>query len=462
MKTVNQAVMPCTARINKNNHLEIGGCDVTDLVKKHGTPLYVFDEETIRRSCQDYKNAFLPYDNTLMLFASKAFMTKAMCCILKQEGFGLDVVSGGEIYTALKAGFPMEKIFFNGNNKTLEELELALGSKIGRITVDNFYELELLNNLAKSKNLTADILLRITPGIECHTHEYIQTGHLDSKFGFDLSQLDAALTLIKENYTNLTLRGLHAHIGSQIFETEVYSDLTGILTEQFAKIRDKYGIILDEMNMGGGLGIMYTDSDDPPSTYDIAGVIIDSLNKNLEKYNFPRPKLIIEPGRSMIGTAGVTLYTVGSSKQVPEGRKYVAVNGGMADNPRPAMYQAKYEAIVANKADDIPEEIVTIAGRYCESGDILIKDINLPAVKPDDVLCVFATGAYNYSMSSNYNRVPRSAAILVRNGNSDVIIKRETYEELLMLDRIPERLCANAHHKLINPSDDDLKLKGMF
>lgn len=440
MKTVNQSIMPVTAKINEKNNLEIGGCDIVEIAEKYGTPLYVYDEESIRESCREYKKAFSKYENTLMLYASKAFMTKAICCILKEEDFGLDVVSGGEIYTALKSNFPMENILFNGNNKTTEELELALESNIGRISVDNFLELALLDNVAKSRGKKVNILLRITPGIECHTHEYIQTGHLDSKFGFDLTQIDEAVELINEQYTSLILKGLHAHIGSQIFETNVYADEVGIIIKKLSQIRDKFGLIFDEINIGGGLGIKYIQNDDPPSMNEIADVIIDSLEINTAKYNYPPPKLIIEPGRSIICTSGVTLYTAGSSKQVPEGKKYIAVDGGMADNPRPSMYQAKYTAIIANKANATPDNVVTIAGRFCESGDILIKDIELPEVETGDIICIFNTGAYNYSMSGNYNRVPRPAAILVHNGKSDVIIKRESYEDIVSLDIIPERL----------------------
>lgn len=439
-KTINQSIMPKTARINENNHLEIGGCDTVELVKQYGTPLYVYDEETIRTCCRQYKEAFSAYGNVSILYASKAFMTRTICRIMDEEGLGLDVVSGGEIYTAANSSFPMEKCYFNGNNKTVGELEFALYTKVGRITVDNFYELDLLDKVAKSKNTQVDILLRITPGIECHTHEYIQTGHLDSKFGFDLSQLDQALTLIKTEYKNLNLKGLHAHIGSQIFEKQVYSDVVSIVMGQLANIKLKYALTLEEINVGGGLGVKHNEDDDPPSIYEIADVIIKSLKENLDKYDLPHPKLIIEPGRSLICNSGVTLYSVGSQKQVPEGRKYIAIDGGMADNPRPSMYQAKYKAIVANKANNAPEEVVTIAGRFCESGDILIKDINLPKTEPGDVICIFATGSYNYSMSSQYNRVPRPAAIIVQNGQSDVIIKRESYQDLISFDQIPERL----------------------
>lgn len=439
-KTVNQSIMPCTARINEKGHFEVGGCDAVELAQKHGTPLYVMDEASLRTSCQEYTQAFSKYSNSMMLFASKAFLTKAMCCLLNEEGFGLDAVSGGEIYTALKSNFNMSKIYFNGNNKTAEELELALDSGVGRITADNFYELGLLNKIAGEKGKKADILLRITPGIECHTHEYIQTGHLDSKFGFDLTQLDSAIELVLNKYTNLQLQGLHAHIGSQIFETRVYNDVVDIISQLFIDIKTKFGIELKEMNIGGGLGITYTDADKPPSIFEIADVIITALNRNISEKGLSAPKLIIEPGRSIVATAGVTLYTIGSSKQVPQGKKYVAIDGGMADNPRPSMYQAEYHAILGNKATLKADETVTIGGRYCESGDILIKNIQLPSPKTGDILCVFGTGAYNYSMSSNYNRVPKPACVLVQNGQSDVIIKRETYDDIVSMDVVPERL----------------------
>ena len=441
--TVNQSIMPVTTKIKDNGHLEIGGCDVVELAEKYGTPLYVFDEETIRKCCRQYKEAFSSYSNISTLFASKAFMTQAICAILKDEGFGLDVVSGGEIYTASSANFPMERCYFNGNNKSSEELELAIETGVGRITVDNFFEMELLNSIAQSKNIQVDVILRITPGIECHTHEYIQTGHLDSKFGFDMTQVDEAIELIQERYHNLNLKGLHGHLGSQIFETYVYSDLVEIVVAEFARIRDKFGIVLEEMNLGGGLGVQYISEDDPPSIYEIADVILTALKQNLAKYDLSEPKIVVEPGRSIVSNAGVTLYTVGSSKQVPEGKKYVAVDGGMADNPRPAMYQAKYYGIIANKANEKPAETVTIAGRYCESGDVLINDAELPETEPGDIICIFCTGAYNYSMSSNYNRVPKPAGIIVQEGQSDVIIKRETYQDLISLDVIPERLKKN-------------------
>ncbi len=440
MESTNQFLKPLTTKRNEAGNLEIGGCDLIELAEKYGTPLYVIDEATLRSICADYKKAFSNYEKVNMMFASKSLCTMATSAILNSEGFGFDVVSAGEIYTVYKAGVDISKVLFNGNNKSFDELTLAVELGVGRISVDNFLELDLLNEIAKSQGKVVDILLRITPGIECHTHEYIQTGHLDSKFGFDLTQIDEAVELIQNNYKHLRLRGLHAHIGSQIFETKVYADEIEILIREIARLDEKFGLRLDEINAGGGLGVKYTDSDCPPSTYEIAEVIIDSLNKNIEKYKIEPPTLYIEPGRSIISTCGVTLYTVGSSKQVPKGRKYVAVDGGMADNPRPSMYQAQYLAEAANFKEDLPLQTVTIAGKFCESGDILIKDISLPELFEGDILCVFNTGAYNYSMASNYNRVQKSQMVIVNNSKSDIIVNRETLEDLISHDVIPDRL----------------------
>ena len=440
--STNQLLKPITLKTNDNGNLSIGGCDLTELAEKYGTPLYVLDEETIRAVCRDYKKAFSKYKKVRMMYASKALCTMGTSVLISSEGFGFDVVSGGEIYTLHKAGIDMSNVLFNGNNKSIDELNLALDLGVGRISVDNFLELSLLNELAKSKNLVANILLRITPGIECHTHEYIQTGHLDSKFGFDLTQIDEAVDLILNTYSNLKLHGLHAHIGSQIFETKVYHDEIEILIKELSRLDEKFNLKLDEINIGGGLGVKYTEKDVPPSTYEIADVIINSLNENIQKYEIEPPTVFLEPGRSVISTAGVTLYTLGSSKQVPQGKKYVAVDGGMADNIRPAMYEAEYIAQIVNKPDFELSQNVTIAGRFCESGDILIKDINLPEIEEGDILCVFNTGAYNYSMASNYNRVQKPAMVLVNNSQSDIIVNRETLEDLISKDIVPDRLRA--------------------
>lgn len=440
METTNQFIKPLTTKINDAGNLEIGGCDLVGLAEKYETPLYVIDEFTLRKICHDYKDAFKKYPKVNMMYASKALCNMAVSSILASEGFGFDVVSAGEIYTVYKAGIDMSKVLFNGNNKSYDELSLALKLGVGRISVDNFFELSLLNEIAKSYDKTADILLRITPGIECHTHEYIQTGHLDSKFGFDLTQVDEAVELILNDYKNIRLHGLHAHIGSQIFETSIYGDEIEILVKEVARLDEKYGLKLDEINAGGGLGVKYTDSDCPPSVYTIADILINRLNECIEKYNINPPALFIEPGRSIISTSGVTLYTLGSSKQVPKGKTYFAVDGGMADNPRPAMYEAQYFAQVANKPDYELSKTYTIAGRFCESGDILIKDIKLPELEEGDILCVYNTGAYNYSMASNYNRVQKSSMVLVNNSQSDIIVNRETLDDLISHDEIPDRL----------------------
>lgn len=438
--STNQYIKPLTTKINSAGNIEIGGCDMVDLAEKYSTPLYVIDEETLRSICKDYKKAFEKYPKTRMMYASKALCTSAVSKILAEEGFGFDTVSGGEIYTVYKSGIDMSKVLFNGNNKSYDELSLAVDVGVGRVSADNFFELALLNEIAQSKGKVVDILLRITPGIECHTHEYIQTGHLDSKFGFDLTQIDEAVELILNEYKNLKLHGFHAHIGSQIFETSIYADEIEILVKELVRLDEKFGLKLDEINIGGGLGVKYVDSDVPPSTFEIGEIIINKLNDVIAKYNIEPPTVFLEPGRSIISTSGVTLYTVGSSKQVPHGTKYVAVDGGMSDNPRPSMYQAEYFAEVANNKEDAELEKVTIAGRFCESGDILIKNIELPKLEEGDILCVYNTGAYNYSMASNYNRVQKPAMVLVKESESEIIIQRETLDDLISHDIIPDRL----------------------
>lgn len=436
--TTNQLIKPITAKVERN--LTIGGCDTVELVEKYGSPLYVIDEATLRAICNDFKNAFKSYPHTRMMYASKALCTSAITKLLDSEGFGFDTVSIGEIYTVLNSGVSLSKVLFNGNNKTEEELDFAIKNDIGRISVDNFLEVKLISKIAGRYNKHVDVLLRITPGIECHTHEYIQTGQLDSKFGFDLSQLDEVIKDITQNHNNITIRGLHAHIGSQIFEPQCFHDEIDVLIQEISRVEAKFGIKFDEINIGGGLGVKYTEKDKPPSVNKIADVIIASLEKHIEKYNIEPPTLYIEPGRSIISTSGVTLYTIGSMKQVPNMTKYVTVDGGMSDNPRPSMYQAEYCADVANKMNETKKEVVTIAGRFCESGDILIKDINLPIMETGDILCVYNTGAYNYSMASNYNRVEKPAMVLVNNAQSDIIIKRESLEDIIAHDVIPNRL----------------------
>ena len=439
--SVNQFLKPITTEINKKGHISIGGCDLADLAEKYGTPLYVLDEETLRGICRDYKNAFKNYPNIKMMYASKALCTSAVVRILDEEGFGFDTVSSGEIYTVYKSGVDMSKVLFNGNNKTRKEIELALDLKVGRFSVDNFYEAELLNKIAEEKGVNVDILLRLTPGIECHTHEYIQTGQIDSKFGFDLTQVDEITDLIVNKYKNLKLKGVHAHIGSQIFELKSFADEVEILIKEIERINKKFNLKLDEMNIGGGLGVKYTEEDCPPDVKDLAEVITEAMHK----HSVEIPVIYLEPGRSIISTAGVTLYTVGSSKTVNiDGKikRYVSVDGGMADNPRPSMYQAEYlaEGVNVSALSNRIKEKVTIAGRYCESGDIIINEIELPRPEAGDILCVYNTGAYNYSMASNYNRVEKPAMVLVKSAQSDIIVNRESLEDLILHDNIPDRL----------------------
>ena len=435
-KTANQNIRPITTKINEKNNIEIGGCDLIELTEKYGTPLIVYDYQTLIAMANAYKKAFSDYPNIQMLFASKAFMTKGVCQIFSKEGFGFDVVSGGEIYTAYKAGVDMSTTLFNGNNKTFEEIDLALKVGVGIFSADNYFELEHLNKRSKEQNKISNILLRITPGIECHTHKYIQTGHLDSKFGFDLTQLDDVIEHILSEYKNLNIKGLHAHIGSQIFETKVYEDEVKIILKEIKRINEKYGLNLNEINLGGGLGITYTEEDCPPSVYDIANIIKTAIEKTCKELNLDLPKIYIEPGRSMVGTAGVTLYKVGSTKKVPNGRTYFAVDGGMADNVRPAMYQAQYTIDCANKPKEEKDKIVTISGRFCESGDILMNDIKMPKLQDGDVLCVYDTGAYGYSMASNYNRVQKPCVVLVNNSQSAIIVKRESLDDLVSHDEM--------------------------
>ncbi len=439
--TANQYLQPITTKTNNKNHLEIGGCDLINLAREYKTPLYIIDEATLRSICKDYIRAFEKYENVQFLYASKALCNMAVLNIVASENFGCDVVSEGELYTALKAGMKPEKILFNGNNKTYEELEYAVNSNVGRFSVDNLTELTMLNEIAQKENKIVSILLRINPKIECHTHEYIKTGQEDSKFGFNMAEIDKVIENIQNNFKNIDLKGLHAHIGSQIFETEVFKDEIEILISEYERIKNKYNLEFTEINLGGGFGVKYTENDEPLSIYEIGEVIVSTLKEKCEKYNIQNPKLYLEPGRSVICTSGVTLYTVGNIKEIPNIRTYVSVDGGMSDNIRPALYGAKYEAVLANKMNSNEElKNVKIVGKLCESGDILIEEIKLPNPKKDDILCVFNTGAYNYSMSSNYNRIKKPAMILVNNSQSDIIVNRETFEDLVRNDVVPKRL----------------------
>ncbi|WP_414517353.1 diaminopimelate decarboxylase [Nostoc sp. PCC 9305] len=434
----NQELLPLTARVHHHDLLEIGGCDVTTLVEQFGSPLYILDEETLRSACQQYRDAFKQYykGESQVLYASKAWNCLAVCAIAASEGLGIDVVSGGELYTALQAGVSPQKIYLHGNNKSREELILAIESGV-TIVADSWYELHTLVEIAQP-SLPIRIMLRLTPGIECHTHEYIRTGHLDSKFGFDPNDLDEVFTFVSQQ-SALNCIGVHAHIGSQIFERQPHQDLAAVMV-QWLRDAAKFGLNITELNVGGGLGIKYIESDDPPSIEEWVKAICEVIQEACAAENLPLPKLLSEPGRSLIATACVTAYTVGSSKVIPEIRTYVAIDGGMSDNPRPITYQSVYRAVIANKMSSPLTQTVTIAGKHCESGDILIKNALLPKTEPGDILVVMGTGAYNYSMASNYNRLPRPAAVVVANGEANLILQRETYEDLIRQDRLPERL----------------------
>jgi diaminopimelate decarboxylase len=431
----NQELLPLTAKINQLDHLEIGNCDVTTLVEQFGSPLYILDETTLRTACRQYHDGLKRYwpGESLVLFASKAWSCLAVCAVAASEDLGIDVVSGGELYTALQAGVNPDKIYLHGNNKSITELHEAIACGC-TIVVDNWQELHNLALIATPVR----IMLRLTPGIECHTHEYIRTGHLDSKFGFDPNQIEEVFTFISKQ-SCLECVGLHAHIGSQIFERQPHQDLAQVMVQWLHKAAES-GLPVKELNIGGGLGIRYTESDDPPSIDEWVKAVCNAVLSAVEKTNLPLPKLLCEPGRSLVGSACVTAYTIGSAKTVPGIRNYVAVDGGMSDNPRPITYQSVYRAVLANQMSDPVTETVTIAGKHCESGDILLKNAQLPKTKPGDILVVMGTGAYNYSMASNYNRLPKPAAVLVANGEANLILQRETYVDLIRCDRLPERL----------------------
>lgn len=420
----------------KDNKLYIGGISAVELASEYGTPLYVIDEKLVRDNCRRFKKGFCS-DNkeNRVAYAGKAFLTVAMCELIKEEGLYLDVVSGGELYTAYKSGFPMDRIYFHGNNKTYEEIKMGVEFNAGRFVADNLYEIEKINEIAGKQNKIQKILLRITPGIEAHTHDYIKTGQVDSKFGFTLiedSALEAAKTAML--LPNIELVGLHAHIGSQIFEIEPYMDEADIMLSIMNDIRSKTGCNLEELNLGGGFGIYYKEGDAPREIEEYTSAIISRAKYKAHELGMKLPRLVIEPGRSIIGNAGTTLYTVGAIKNIPDVRKYVSVDGGMADNIRPALYDAEYECIVSNRVRSSRNETVTISGKCCESGDILMSDIQLSEIASGDIIAVLSTGAYGYSMSSNYNKIPKAAVVMISDGIAKLICKRQTYEDILSLE----------------------------
>ena len=425
-----------TQSINDLGILQIGQVDTVELAKVYGTPLFVYDTSLIRQRARAFIQTFKKANvKAEVAYASKAFSSIAMYQLAAEEKLSLDVVSGGELFTAIRAGFPVERIHFHGNNKSDEEIMFAITSKIGCIVVDNFHEIDRLKAIASAQNVKVRILLRVTPGIEAHTHDYITTGQADSKFGFDLmnGQADQAFHSVKD-HSSIHLLGMHCHIGSQIFDTVAFSLAAKKLMNKMKEWHQKDNFICEVLNLGGGFGIRYTKEDAPlePSVYveDMIKTIRDELNK----VDYPMPEIWIEPGRSLVGDAGTTLYKIGSQKEIPSTRTYLAVDGGMSDNIRPALYQAKYDAAIANNMLSNADTTYTIAGKCCESGDKLIEEINLPKANAGDYLAVFCTGAYGYSMASNYNRLAKPAVVFVENGNHRLVIKRETLEDLIRLD----------------------------
>jgi diaminopimelate decarboxylase len=430
-----------TQRINEHGHLEIGGCDSRKLAEQYGTPLYVMDEGLIRSNCRAYKAAFISrYAENEISFAGKAFLTIAMANLCEEEGFGLDVASAGELYTAIKAKFPADRILFHGNNKSHDELERALQYGVGRIVVDNFYELRALSTLAAAYKVRQKILLRVAPGVDPHTHRLIRTGQEDTKFGFNLKSGDAlaAITEALEAAPSINLRGLHCHIGSQLLDTSTHVEAIDVMVAFIKSVRESTGWIAKELDIGGGLGIRYLTDQQPPSFDSFAELVISALKAAIDRHAIAEPILFQEPGRSIVGEAGTTLYTVGAIKTVPipeapGHRVYVAIDGGMSDNPRPQLYESVYECLVANKAGEPADKTVTIAGKHCET-DILIWNTKIGDVQPGDLLAVQSTGAYNYAMASNYNRFQRPACVFVKDGKSRLISRRETLEDVVRLD----------------------------
>lgn len=435
-----------TLKINSKGHLEIGGCDAVDLAKNFGTPLYVFDEKYIRDMMRVYRDTIEKEygGNGLVLYASKAFSCMAIYRIAAQENIGVDVVSGGELYTAIKAGFPAEKIYMHGNNKLLRELEFAVDAGVGTIVVDSYDEADMLDDIAKAKGVEQNVLIRINPGVEAHTHAFVQTARTDSKFGFSISDGTAekmSAYILKKKYLNL--KGYHCHIGSQIFEKQSFVLAAQKAMDFMAMIKSDLGFEADTLNVGGGFGIWYTDDDAKISVDGYAAyleALISAVKEKSSELGLKQPYLLIEPGRSIVGEAGITLYTVGAIKDIPGIKKYVAIDGGMFDNPRYALYQSKYTVLLANRANEACTEKVTIAGKCCESGDLIAVDVPLPEARRGDIAAVLSTGAYNYSMASNYNRNFIPPAILVHGGKAEYIVKPQTYDDLVRNDVVPDYL----------------------
>lgn len=423
--------------VNENGNLTIGGVDTVSLAKEYGTPAYVMDENLIRENCRSFKNSIDKYydGKGLACYASKAFCCKAICKIMHDEGMGLDVVSSGELFTAINVKFPAEKICFHGNNKTDDELTLALSHGVGRIVVDNLFELERLDKLAGKLHKKPNIMFRIKPGIDAHTHSFVQTGQIDSKFGFALETGEAFETVKTAiNLKNVNFKGIHCHIGSQIFDISPFEFAAEVMLKLIYKIKTELSYEIEELNLGGGFGIKYTEKDTPVSYDSFMERVSKTVKETCKKLDIKQPFILIEPGRSIVGPAGITLYTVGAVKEIPNIRTYVSIDGGMGDNPRYALYQSEYDVEIANKASQEKTQAVTVAGKCCESGDLIGENMPIQPVEAGDILAVLATGAYNYSMSSNYNRIPKPPVIMVHNGKTKCVVKRETLDDIIRND----------------------------
>lgn len=422
--------------VNEKGHLEIGGVDTIELAKEFGTPLFVYDVEKIRNNCRAFLEPFKQRNvKAQVAYASKAFSSIAMLQVIRQEGLSLDVVSEGELYTALEARFPVEKIHLHGNNKSAAEIEMAIENDIGCIVIDNFHDIELLSQLLEKHQTTMQALIRVTPGIESNTHEYIMTGNEDSKFGFNLEnrQAEKAFQTIQK-HERIKFKGIHCHIGSQIFETDGYVRAADLLFEELRHWKKTYEFFPEVINLGGGFGIRYTAEDEPQPHAAYVERMIDVVTHHVEDMGVPYPEIWIEPGRAIAGDAGITLYSIGATKEIPGIRTYVSIDGGMTDNLRPALYEAKYEGVIAERAMEQPTETVSIAGKCCESGDMLIWDLPVPVIEQGDTLAVFSTGAYGYSMANHYNRFPKPAVVFVENKKATLVVKRESYKDMIQND----------------------------
>ena len=431
-----QFVMDCLS-VNEKGNLQLGGCDLKAIAKEYGTPAYVLDENTKRKNCRAYVDSIKKYydGNGIAIYASKALSCKYMYNLIAAEGMGADVVSGGEIYTALTAGFPADKLYFHGNNKSVEELEFALKNGIGRIVADNELELTRINEISERLGICANVIIRITPGVDAHTHEFIRTGQIDSKFGATLENGEAdEITALASSLKNICLKGYHCHIGSQIFELAPFEHAAEIMMNFIGDMKDKYGVEADELDLGGGFGIKYVDSDTPIDYGEYMRAVSVVVKRVASKRGLKLPFIIVEPGRSIVAEAGLTLYTVGTIKNIPGIRKYVSIDGGMGDNPRYILYQSEYTVLSAENPQAPQNDVITLAGKCCESGDLIGKNMKTSEFKTDEIVAVLSTGAYNYSMASNYNRIPRPPVIMVSDGKAKAVVRRETYEDLVRCD----------------------------